>query len=762
MLERIEEIQGVGLFHDANGKPYRLHKAAFIYADNGRGKSTLCSLLQSLATADSAPLSRKTIDGKLEPRVSIQFDKGQKVEFSNGKWSQARPELLVFDSAFVDSNVHSGGAVTTTQRKKLLEFALGTKAVDARKKVEETTNDAKLATADEQKYLQQLAPLHAGMPAATFLALPQIDDVDAKIVELEKRLAVAGSSASLQTRALPVPVEPPSADLQRIFSGLRRSIDSVHAEADQKVRAHIESHGSPSIEGWLAAGQAFDDRTHCPYCAQETTGNDLVGAYKTFFSGAYVKQIEIANSIAGQIGALIDRNTVRSFAEKVRTAAALASPWAEHMQLPAIQFNVEAAERALSELHELLMPLAKQKEEAPTVAVVLATEEEEAYRIWNQIENEANDANNAILEAIKVIAAYREKIAKEDVLALRRQLVALMASKTRYSAPAVQLIEELKKVRARQAQAEAEKRKARDELDSEMAKVLGQYQTAINSLLLRFGASFSIQGMEANFRGSGPRTEYGLLLRGREIALEGGAPSFATALSEGDKKTLAFAFFMASAFNDPKISERIVVVDDPMSSLDRNRRHQTRAILKSIHAVAEQTIIMAHDPYFIRELRDDIRKKDSGASVSLVRLRMVGNDYSDFDKLDVDQECESPYFRRHRLLQGFCDDGVGDAAMVAEAIRPLLEGYLHRRFPGLVPDNLVFGEIVALIVAADARNPLAHAKNLVASLNDINSYAGQFHHDTGPRRAESVAIVPQEVKNFASRALTLIYSGQPS
>jgi len=114
----------------------------------------------------------------------------------------------------------------------------------------------------------------------------------------------------------------------------------------------------------------------------------------------------------------------------------------------------------------------------------------------------------------------------------------------------------------------------------------------------------SIQGFSANYRGNAPRSEYGILLRGKSIALEGGPPSFSTALSEGDKRTLAFAFFIASTLADPKLVERIIVVDDPMSSLDLNRKHATRTVLKKIHANAKQLIVFAHDPYFLRDLRD--------------------------------------------------------------------------------------------------------------------------------------------------------------
>lgn len=43
--------------------------------------------------------------------------------------------------------------------------------------------------------------------------------------------------------------------------------------------------------------------------------------------------------------------------------------------------------------------------------------------------------------------------------------------------------------------------------------------------------------------------------------------SFHAALSEGDKRTLAFAFFLARLFADPKRAEATVVLDDVFTSL---------------------------------------------------------------------------------------------------------------------------------------------------------------------------------------------------
>ena len=109
----------------------------------------------------------------------------------------------------------------------------------------------------------------------------------------------------------------------------------------------------------------------------------------------------------------------------------------------------------------------------------------------------------------------------------------------------VNLLVQLATARTGVNNADKAKKAARESLDCLMTSTLAKYQTSINALLKNFGASFSIKGMSANFRGNAPRSDYGLLLRGKDVALEGGSPSFATALSEGDKRTLAFAFFVA-------------------------------------------------------------------------------------------------------------------------------------------------------------------------------------------------------------------------
>ena len=148
MLKRIQSIKRIGLFNDAEGSKYPLGANALIYADNGRGKSTLSAVLHSLATGDASVLEhRKTLDGTGDMSATLMLDSGVQASFTESAgWSHTRPEFAVFDTAFIDRNVHSGGEITPRHRESLLSFALGADAVSAQQAV-----DAAAASVAEHK-----------------------------------------------------------------------------------------------------------------------------------------------------------------------------------------------------------------------------------------------------------------------------------------------------------------------------------------------------------------------------------------------------------------------------------------------------------------------------------------------------------------------------------------------------------------------------------------------------------------------------------
>jgi len=762
MLERIEAIEGIGLLHAASGKPFTCQKTTLIYADNGRGKSTLATVLRSLSTGDASLIAnRKTVDGTLPPKVVLQFASGHKVTFSGATWSELHPELLVFDFDFIERNVYSGAAISTGHRKNLLEFALGEPAVAARAAVDQATAAAKAAADKVQAVVGQLSGHHSGLTLAAFEKLASVADADTKIAGIQRRIVAAGNVAAILAKPLPKQVPEPTFDLNSLFDGLGTSLKDVHADAEQIVRQHLQKVGSKAAEGWLSQGQQFGNADSCPYCGQDTRESELIRAYQTHFNAAYAahkkKVAALYDTVVASTGAAI----VDTFAQGVATAKAQVAAWTEQVQTVPIEFDDTSARSLLSELQVLLQDLARRKQVSPAEPIGSAADCEKAASLWSQALATMQAANKGVKDAIAVISTYKGQLTTDNVTELQQEVLQLQASKRRYDPVVVGLLGQLATLRSEQVTADGVKNAERKKLDALMATTLEQYEKTINQLLKNFGASFSIKGMTANFRGTGPRSEYGLLLRGKDVSLEGGPPSFSTTLSEGDKRTLAFSFFIASTLADAKLASRIVVIDDPMCSLDLNRKHHTSSVLKNLRAKAEQLIVLAHDPYFIRDLRDAIRKDDPATPIVVFQLALAASNYSDFGTFDVDKECESPYSQHHRLLNEFAQGQTADSRMVAKAIRPMLEGYLHRRFPGLIPKTLMFGQIVAVIRDAPASSPLAYAKNLVAELNEINDYAGQFHHDTNPS-ADAVAVVATELKTYVEKSLRLVHSGAPT
>jgi wobble nucleotide-excising tRNase len=762
MLERISDIQGIGLLHQANGKPHTCHRATLIYADNGRRKSTLATTLRSVSTGNAALISAcRTIDGTLPPKVVLQFGSGQKVNFVNGVWSEKRPELLIFDAEFIGRNVHSGGAVSTDHRKNLLEFALGEAAVAARTAVDAATTASKAASDLVTSLISQLSGHHPGMLLPQFEQLPDEPNIDTKVAELNKRILAASNVAAIQVKQIPKAATEPSFDLNDLFAGLSLSLNDVHADAEQIVKQHVAKLGGKGAEGWLSQGLHFGGGLSCPFCDQDVSSNQLVSAYQAHFNAAYAALKSTVAGLQEKVAAGMADSAIEGIGKSVGIAAAQAAAWTEHVQTKNIIFDFETASASLKALREFLLELTRKKQSEPLEALGSAEDQTKSVGLWEQVLTPIREANAAIQLSEGLISTYKIQLDGENAVQLQQQVLRLQAIKRRYDPQVVNLLVQLATARTGVNSADKTKKAARESLGSLMTSTLGRYQTSINALLKNFGASFSINGMSANFRGNAPRSDYGLLLRGKDVALEGGSPSFATALSEGDKRTLAFAFFVASTLVDPKLESRVIVIDDPMCSLDLNRRHHTRTVLRKIHAKAEQLIVLAHDPYFLRDLRDALNKDDSTAPVAMFQLTAAPHNYTDFASLDIDRECESDYARHHRLLTNFSTGNGGDTAMVAKAVRPMLEGYLHRRFPGLVPKGLMFGGVVIHIRDTVTPSPLCHAANLVDELTEINDYVGQFHHDTNPDADVATISVP-ELKTFVDRALCVVHKGAPA
>lgn len=125
-LKKFTSIQGVGRFAQCVQKGPELKRLNLIFAENGRGKTTLCAVLRSLETGRHEHITeRKTISSTpIQQHVTLRLDGGE-ARFAKNAWTTKVPEIAIFDGTFVAQNVHAGEYVTRDHRTNLLQVIVG-------------------------------------------------------------------------------------------------------------------------------------------------------------------------------------------------------------------------------------------------------------------------------------------------------------------------------------------------------------------------------------------------------------------------------------------------------------------------------------------------------------------------------------------------------------------------------------------------------------------------------------------------------------
>ena len=129
-IDKFQLLRNVGQFDNVSAAQISCGKLTLIYAENGRGKTTLATILRSLSTGDAALISeRQRLGSQHPPHVILSRVNAAPHTFQNGGWTASLPSVAVFDDAFVAQNVCSGIEIDTAHRQNLHELILGSQGV---------------------------------------------------------------------------------------------------------------------------------------------------------------------------------------------------------------------------------------------------------------------------------------------------------------------------------------------------------------------------------------------------------------------------------------------------------------------------------------------------------------------------------------------------------------------------------------------------------------------------------------------------------
>ncbi len=764
MLEKVICIDNIGVIKSGVQSPITLEKVTLIYADNARGKSTLAALLNACASANVPELTkRKTIGTQNDQKVLLRFKAPAgdfNARFNGNVWDGQKPNLHVFNQEFVERNVYASSGVTPDQRASLLELALGDAAVTAQTEFTKHSELQRTKAGEVREAEGALTGYRSDLTVDRFIALQEAPNADAEIQALDKQIADAQDIAATLVKPDFKKLTAPAFDLAQFKSIVGSEFEQVQDGAEELVKKHLDTHLGASTERWVATGLHHKPEPDCPFCGQKTEGLALIQAYKTYFNQAYKDHLASIESLHGLVTRGVSTASISSWAGIQAFNEGAASSWNSVVQFTLPTIDIAAAENVIQEAQQSLVRTAEHKKASPLEAIkssLVAEIEANLISVTTMV-----TTFNAEIDAInEKISAHKKTLTTTDLQTLTAKRTTLRLQQLRHSPEVKALVEAVTTARDEYKNAEKAKNDAKTNLDNLMANLLTTFQTAINHWLSRFGAPFNIEKLTTSYAGGDPRGHYVINVRGAKVNIGPGASgelSFHAALSEGDKRTLAFAFFLAKLFADPNRAHASVVLDDVFTSLDHHRRHNTAEAAVKMAQECAQVIVLGHDAHFLRELRKRVRRKNVGETLELCLHRDVDN-YSLLSNFELDEFCASDYYKNYVLTEKFLAGGVPQEKLldVAKALRPLVEGHMHKSFPKRFKDGQTVGQMLDTVKNAISPNPLVALQPLHAALCDFNDFAASFHHDTsgGHPRAD---INDAELRQYAQAALNFIQS----
>jgi wobble nucleotide-excising tRNase len=760
MITSLQLLRNVGSFDSvSSGANIPLARLTLIYAENGRGKTTLSAVLRSLATGDAIPITeRRRLAAQHPPHVVVSCIGGPPAAtFQNNAWNRTLPNLVVFDDIFVDQNIHSGLAVAPGHRQNLHELILGAQAVSLNRQLQQLIARIEAHnTALRERGAAIPQSERNGFSVDDFCSIPARADIADAINATERDLAAAREQEPVRNAPLFDPLALPSFDVTAIERILAEDLPSLGAAAVDQIRNHLSLLG-PGGEMWVNEGMARLQRAQqpiCPFCAQNLSGSPVINHYREYFSEAYESLKRRISAATSQVNRTHGEDRPAAFERALRFAVERRQFWSRFLEVPEVSLDTAAIVRDWQAARESVAGLLNRKQAAPLERMELGNDTRTAIARYDERRHELALLNASLQATNSSIEVAKERAANANPSAIAADLSRLSAVRARYSPSVAALCNDYLTEKAAKTDTEQLRDQTRAALDAHRLTAFSGCQTAVNIYLQRFNAGFRLDSVTSSNTRGGPACTYDVIINNTPVPVgtdsPPGEPSFRNTLSSGDRNTLALAFFFATLDQDPALGQNIVVIDDPISSLDDHRTLTTMQEIRSLATRATQIIVLSHNKPFLCRIWEGC---DSTLRAALQLVRDATG--STFRTWDVEQDCVTEHDRRNAMLREYLVSATDNSREVAVAIRPHLEAFLRVACPTTFPPGTLLGAFLHVCRERVSTNNQILGLTAVEALDRLVEYANRFHHDTN-QAWESEQINDGELQGFVRQTLEFV------
>jgi wobble nucleotide-excising tRNase len=753
MINKIVKISNTGKFTNyCASSDVSMEHLTLIYGENGAGKTTIATILRSLQSGmPNELLAKRTIGCTDDQHIHLRIDDSS-IEFKSESWTTSYPNLLIFDSNYVNENVFSGDFVTSEHKKSLHQIVIGNKGVQLANKIDELNSNLRTLQKDQKNIKDKIKLLiNSQISVDEFIEFQELTNIETKIKDKKEVLEIANNKEKIQKEQKFKKIEFSIFDVNELQDILNSSIGTISEASIKRVKDHLSKVGEENKNGIITAQRYLNDHQECPICGQSVDGVDLINSISQYFSEEYQQLNNKIESYSKNGLTSISENNSLKIISQIKDNEVINEFWKSKIDYKKIEISTDEIKDSFSNLYKAAHNLVDQKRDNIIDQKQLTEEFSKALEDYNKLLSNISEVNKTIDEINLQIEILRSTIDKSDPIKIMQEISDLKLIELRNTEDAKKLCNEYQIKGAEIEKIKKEKDQKRKDLDDHSEDLLSKYQTSINKYMKYFSPDIQIANAKTDYRGK-PSTSYSLLINNQSIPIgstrETNEPSFTTILSDGEKNALAFSFFLAQLEQDECIQNKILVIDDPITSLDRNRRNCTKQEIVKFIPQVSQAIILSHDPYFLLEIWESCSIKKT--------LCIIHEDVSNkITEWDIQETTKNSLIKNFELLNNYVSGMDCDKNLVAKTIRIYLEGYLKIKYPLEFRSKEWTGNFIEKIRNSKKGDSLFHLKGEpLDELIAVNDYAKKFHHDQNQNPA-SYEVVEAELKQYVSRALEL-------
>lgn len=712
-ITSIETLKNFGVFKNYT-KPTATRDFTdrnIIYGWNYSGKTTISRLFQILQS-DRIPAHYERAS------FSIKLDDGSIVNESN--FSNFEPATYVFNAEFVENNLRWDGEAFTPI------LLLGEESIEAKAKI--TANESLIERCREgyRSKQQTKARLEAQIAedkketaklirrilslVETYTAthinqrLPIIEANPNKFLLDKKDYSeTLGKATATDKDRLP--------ELQQIaiktgVAGAADGLDTLLAKVPELTNTIERLKENSELADWVETGLVLHEhKEQCEFC-----GNDLAAARLNELRGHFSKDVTTFKASLESTLAKVERLSIQFLPKHKRDFY----PQFQS-QLEEIQGKLTKAVSDHNLAIEALASAVRSKQRDPFKPGELPIFEIDFDQKIETLLGELNsliDANNKVTASFDSDKANAIATIKDHLIAefcvnkklanLNIHIGTLQRHLEVYESIAKRLKLENQRLDAEISQAQ----KGREELNVYIGKFLSGSNIEIN-----------VVNVDGNDR-------FQLVRDGKK----------AMHLSEGEKTAIGFSFFLTKLQESGDLSELIVFIDDPISSLDSNHLFQVNAVMKEFffhqdenerwQTTVKQLFVSTHNFEFFGLLKELPHSKSS--PIRYYQVRRTGDDCSELINMpETMHRYASEYQYLWEIIYNFQQsenkDDIPTLLALPNAVRRFLELYTYSKIPSM--SNTTVDQRAAKLFGSEQSKRLLKVLHYFSHSNNLNRLA---------------------------------------